>query len=174
MTNAAGDEVRVRGAGDFQACSAELETLLGLGSECLTEPCAMNGVYQPSVDGITFYAGATLYYKIHGLKAKGFAAATNHDSYTPTPAQVAEAGRAQCALSYDAAVTDDPYGANYCFASAFIVRVLAAMRIPTNSTQVVYSRTVPPGGSDYSFDWARGAQIYRNTMEELYLHDPLR
>ena len=171
MTTADGAAVRVRGAGDFQRCSAQLEPLLGLEHECLTEPCAMNGVYQPSVNGITFYAGATLYYTIHGLKAKGFNA--TDDTYTPTPAQIAAAGRAQCALPHEAAIADDPYGANYCFASAFIVRVLAAMRIPSDSTQIIYARTVPPGGSD-SFDWARGAQIYRNTMEELYLHDPLR
>jgi len=170
MANADGVEVRVRGAGNYAACWKQLEPLLGLSSECLTEPCAMNGAYQPSTNGITFFAGGTLYYTVHGLKSRGFNA--TNGAYTPTPAQIAEAGRAQCAYTHDTVVANDPFGANYCFASAYIGRVLAAMRIPSDSTQIIYTKTVPPGGSD-SFGWARGAQLYRNTMEELYLHDPL-
>jgi len=169
MQTAEGNEVRVRGAGDYGACAAQLTPLLGLHSECLTAPCAMNGVYQPSVGGITFYAGATLYYTVHGMLSKSYHATDG--AYTPTPTQIAQAGRAQCAYAYDEIVAADPFGANYCFASAYIGRVLAAMGVADDSTQIVYTKEVPPGEGGASFDWARGAQLYLNTMEELYLHD---
>jgi len=172
MMNADGAKVQIVGVGDYAACREQVQGLLGLDCECLTNPCAMHGVYQPSVEGVTFFAGATFFYTINGLKDKSYSKIDG--AYRPTPEQIMHAGESQCALPYETAINGDKFGGNYCFSSAYINAVLEAMRIPSDSTQIVYTVKVPPGSSSpESFDWARGAQLHLNTMQELYQHKPL-
>jgi len=166
MLNASGMEVLVKGSGDYEQCRSQVESLLGLTYECLTEPCAMMGRYQPSPSGQKLYAGATFYYTVNGMKERDYV--EKDGAYTPTPLQIADAGRKQCALDYSSMIAKDKYSKNYCFASAYIGRVLAAMGIPSNSSQVTYTQVLPPGGN-VDFDWARGAQLFINSHELLAL-----
>ena len=54
----------IRGTGEYQQCERAVKPLLKRDVACAKEPCAMNGVFQPTIDyAVThFYGFAEFYY----------------------------------------------------------------------------------------------------------------
>jgi len=149
----------IRGTGNFAECRRQIRALLNLGTECLSLPCSMNGVHQPLVAGVPFYAGRTFYFTAKGL---GLLKEDGGAGNSPTPSQIAAAGIVQCAKPF-AAIQADEYARNFCFASAYISNVLEAMGFTPETKQIKYVDTI----DGQPFGWARGAQLYLNSMVEL-------
>ena len=119
-------EVLVRGGGDWAACAATIErSLINASAPCPLAPCAFNGVYQPSLAGGQLLVRRSVF-EISGFvfTASFFALPQN-----ATLAQLEAAGRAFCALDWQAARSQHPgtperYLGEYCFQAAFFTALL--------------------------------------------------
>lgn len=59
----------VMGTGDWDGCVKLVEANMDIDCVCIQKPCAMNGVYQPSIPDQTFYAYSAFYYSLSGIGA---------------------------------------------------------------------------------------------------------
>lgn len=148
--NAVDRKLLLVGSGDWEACRALTLRLVHLDYECTLAPCALQGVYQPSPAGVTFYATSGFFFVANGLGLAGW------DAATPLSWRaIAEAGEAYCARPW--AEIADEFTMTFCFQSAFVATLLEAFAIPADdATQVRFAREL--GG--YEVAWALGAQVY--------------
>merc|ERR1712110_1353015 len=108
------------GTGSYGKCRLYVEkALMHPEYECLQEPCAVAGRYQPKVGDMTFIAGSAFYYLVSGIFPDSPDTITNK-----TPGQIAEAGKDFCATDWSdisKVYGSDAgnYGQNYCFSSAY-------------------------------------------------------
>ena len=142
---------RLVGTGDWSACKAHTNALLGLDNECLLHPCAAHGVYQPPLVQVTLYGVSAFFYTAYGLglvawdEAKGI-----------STEQLEAAGRGFCAANWSS-VAADPHAHVYCFASAYIPSLLDAYSVPrASTTSVLYTRKI----EGFAASWALGAQLF--------------
>ena len=130
------------GTGDFDACSARVALLADMDRECMLEPCAMNGDYQPSAAGVPFVATAGFFYTANGLGLIGW----DDPPKAISTAQLAEVTRRFCAWPWSTLGAHVPiineFTAGHCFSGAYVAMMLSAYGIPEDSTNVTYARLV--------------------------------
>jgi len=143
----------VHGAGDFDACKNATDAILNLHNECLLEPCAAHGVYQPTPSGVQFYAANAFFYTVNGIGLVGWS-----ETKAISPHQIAEAGAEWCAKPWSEIAGE--YTSVYCFMSAYVSSLLEAYSIPPDDTSVTFARKL----NGYSTGWTLGAQLF--LMEE--------
>ena len=144
------------GTGDFEGCRAATARMLNRDYECLVEPCAAQGVYQPPAYGVPFYASAAYYYT-----ADGVGLMWGEDEKGISTNQLAAAGQTYCSQPYSA-VEANRFALETCFSSAYIPSLLDAFGIPPNDASVVtYVKKI--GGMRVG--WPLGAQIYFMTND---------
>jgi len=117
----------VHGAGDFDACKNATDAILNLHNECLLEPCAAHGVYQPTPSGVQFYAANAFFYTVNGIGLVGWS-----ETKAISPHQIAEAGAEWCAKPWSEIAGE--YTSVYCFMSAYVSSLLEAYSIPPDDT----------------------------------------
>ena len=127
------------GTGDFDACSARVALLADMDRECMLEPCAMNGDYQPSAAGVPFVATAGFFYTANGLGLIGW----DDPPKAISTAQLAEVTRRFCAWPWSTLGAHVPiineFTAGHCFSGAYVAMMLSAYGIPKDSTNVLRS-----------------------------------
>jgi len=139
------------GSGNYTQCSAAIvSAIIHQEYECLQDPCAVAGNYQPKVEDMTFFAGSAFFFLVNGL---------NLSTADTTTAQIAAAGSDYCAKEYLSIPEEDrKHAVNYCFSSAYIPAMLDAYGIARNSTAVTYAN----GIGDVGLEWALGCQVHAN------------
>lgn len=148
------------GTGNYTKCHLYVEeALIHPEYECLQEPCAVAGRYQPKVGEMTFIAGSAFYYLVSALFPNTTAPITDISAD-----QIGEAGKDFCKTKWsDVPNVYGPdaaqYGQNYCFSSAYVPAMFDRYGIGGDSKAITYASSL----SGYDMEWTLGAQIYYNS-----------
>uniref|UniRef100_A0A6V4VXK1 Uncharacterized protein n=1 Tax=Prymnesium polylepis TaxID=72548 RepID=A0A6V4VXK1_9EUKA len=147
------------GTGDWRACSTHAQQLLHIDYECLQQPCALAGVYQPRVRGVTFVAFSGFFHIVHGLGL------TTGDVWKGTVGEIARAGEALCEQTWSLLLETHPWRSSpahmqhLCFGAAYIEGLLRGYGFSEPSAQLTFARKL----AGYAVEWPLGAQIFYNT-----------
>jgi apyrase len=134
-----------RGPADYDKCRA-LAAALPKG-ECLLEPCAIDGTYQPSPEDVRFYAVSAFWYTVHGIGLCDDACSVGWGA-------IETAGKAFCSKPWSEVGT--AHGLDFCFGSAYVPSLLEAYAFERDATSITYADEI--GG--FAVSWALGAQIF--------------
>ena len=144
------------GSGNWTACRKLSEEILELDALCLIKDCAAYGVYQPSPEGVQFYAFAFFWFTVNALidQCKGTATECQ-----PTLTEIEAAGQDYCSKQW--LQIQGQYTARYCLGAGYITTLLKAYDILTDERVVTYASSI--GGVGVS--WTLGALLF--TFSEL-------
>jgi len=117
MNVAGAGERTLRGTGDYSKCKELTQALLNQQNECLLEPCAAQGVYQPPPTGVKFWARGALFFTANGLGLVDWG-----DAKALSTNQISAKGAEFCAKPW--ADVASKYSQSFCFSSAYIVAML--------------------------------------------------
>jgi len=113
------------GSGDWRACSSYAQQLLHLDYECLQQPCALAGTYQPTVRGVAFLAYSGFYHIVRLLTR------TTADSWNGTLASLAQAAEGACSIGWEELLLSrrglgapDEVLRSLCFGGAYVDALL--------------------------------------------------
>jgi len=144
------------GSGNWTACRKLNEEILELDALCLIKDCAAYGVYQPSPEGVQFYAFAFFWYTVNALidQCKGTATECQ-----PTLTEIEAAGQDYCSKQW--LQIQGQYTARYCLGAGYITTLLKAYDILTDERVVTYASSIVGVG----VSWTLGALLF--TFSEL-------
>jgi len=144
------------GTGDYDACAALTKTMLHTEYECLDEPCAAFGVYQPPISSEhMFYAVSAYWYTVENLGLTGW-----NEPWIGTLTAIAEAGKTFCARAWSE--VESNYRIPTCFASSHIVNLLSVYGFASDTTQITFARKI----NGFSAEWSLGALLYSLMNEQ--------
>ena len=164
-----GTDVQLIGTGSYDECAALMPDLLHPDYECLQEPCAAMGVYQPALPTTrhAVVAYSAFFYTVNGIMPDviGWSDASGVDGVPDvTPQMIVDAGRSFCSRPWSEVAGD--FSGAYCFSSAYIPALLALYGVGLDSTQVSFSRKL----HHYSVEWTLGAQLFYATEDSAEYH----
>ncbi len=136
-----GASVQFVGVGEYDQCFALMSGLLHPDYECLQQPCAAMGVYQPALPSgrHSLVAYSAFFYTINGIGLLGWSDASGVDGAEDiTPTMIKDAGRRFCARQWSEVRSN--YAHAYCFSSAYIPAMLETFGVGPESDQIMYSR----------------------------------
>ena len=144
------------GSGDWGACRELSEEILELDALCLIKDCAAYGVYQPSSEGVQFYAFAFFWFTVNALidQCKG-----TTTECQPTLTEIEAAGQDYCSKQW--LQIQGQFTARWCLGAGYITTLLKAYDIPADERAVTYASSI--GGVGVS--WTLGALLF--TFSEL-------
>lgn len=151
-----GSSVLHQGTGNYDDCKVLTQALLHLDYECLDEPCAAAGVYQPTISSATqFYAVSSYWYTVLELGLTGW-----NQPWSGSPADLREAGRTWCQRPWDD--VESPYTDVVCVVTSHIENLLAAYGFADDTNQITFARKL----DGYSTDWPMGVLLYEMLNEQ--------
>lgn len=136
-----GTSVQFIGRGEYDVCLSLMHRLLHPDYECLQQPCAAMGVYQPALPAgpLRLVAYSAFFYLVNGLGLIGWNDASGVDGVPNiTPEMIKGAGRSWCNRSWSEVKSE--YSHAYCFSSAYIPAMLETFGVEPDSDQIMYSR----------------------------------
>ena len=144
------------GSGNWTACRKLSEEILELDAVCLIKDCAAYGVYQPSSEGVQFYAFAFFWLTVNVIIDQCKGSATECQ---PTLTEIEVVGQDYCSKQWQQ--IQGQYTARWCLGAGYITTLLKAYDIPTDERVVTYASSI--GGVGVS--WTLGALLF--TFSEL-------
>jgi apyrase len=136
-----GASVQFVGSGEYDQCFELMSRLLHPDYECLQQPCAAMGVYQPALPSgrHTLVAYSAFFYTVEGIGLLGWNEASGVDGVDDiTPTMIKDAGRRFCARPWPD--VKSTYAHAYCFSSAYIPAMLETFGVGPDSDQIMFSR----------------------------------
>eukprot|EP01029_Cantina_marsupialis_P028406 TRINITY_DN776120_c0_g1_i1.p1 TRINITY_DN776120_c0_g1~~TRINITY_DN776120_c0_g1_i1.p1 ORF type:complete len:505 (+),score=101.08 TRINITY_DN776120_c0_g1_i1:173-1687(+) len=156
------------GKPDQKKCESLVEHLLNVDIECLAEPCAVHGEYQPLIPAdMDFVAMSAFFYTIQGIGLCG----EHENSWNGKLIEVLHASRDYCALTIADARhmkpnESDRYLRYYCLIGVYSYKLLSkGYGIADDSKQVTF-QWKDKSGVDVS--WTLGSMLYDASLIPLF------